>query len=218
MCNYVLQKCHPSDKKTTTPAKTAATDSDPTVRKKTSPKMVTPKRKVVAVEVFPLGNSKKTKTNVKHSSNSNLIIINTATNPRDMKASEPKKVVKKRPVPPRPPPKSQQVQPVRKDLILKPSEKLESRQEAAEFEALWHEVKDYMRKETENIRQELMPSIQQQKEELLAMITAKDQETEELNKRKKMLEDEKEKQELKVEVARSAVDIYEELIGEVSYY
>ena len=102
--------------------------------------------------------------------------------------------------------------------IICSSEKLGSRQEAAELEALWHEVKDYMRKESENIRQELMPSIQQQKEELLAMITAKDQETEELNKRKKMLEDEKEKQELKVEVARSAVDIYEELIGEVSYY
>ena len=212
MCNYVLQKCHPSDKKTTTPAKTAATTSDPTIRKKTSPKMVTPKRKVVAVEVFPLGNTKKTKTNDKHSSNSNLIII--PTNTRDIKASEPKKVVKKRPVPPRPLPKSQQVQPVPKDLILKPSEKLGSRQEAAEFEALWHEVKDYMRKETENIRQELMPSIQQQKEELLAMITAKNQEIEELNKRKKMLEDEKEKQELKVEVARRAVNIYEELIGE----
>ena len=55
-----------------------------------------------------------------------------------------------------------------------------------------------------------MPNIQQQKEELLALITAKDQEIDELNKRKKMLEDEKEKQELKVEVARSAVDIYEE--------
>ena len=208
----MLQKCHPSDKKTTTPAKTSSTTSDPTVRKKTSPKMVTPKRKVVTVEAFPLVNVKKPKTVDKASSKPNLIIIPTTTNDKEIKLSEPKKTVKRRPVPPRPLPKS--VQPVRKELILKPTEKLGSRQEAAEFNTLWDEVKDYMRKETENIRQELMPSIKQQKDELIAMITAKDQEIEELTKRKKMLEDEREKQEFRVEVSRSAVNIYEELIGE----
>ena len=72
------------------------------------------------------------------------------------------------------------VKPVRRQLILQPTEKLGSIQEAAEFDTLWHEVKDFMRKESESLRQEILPTFQQQKEELLALIAAKDQEIDEL--------------------------------------